>query len=148
NAVKRIFRYLNGKPYLGLSYPKDSPFDLAAYSDSDYAEVDSTKGLVDIVEVWYRILGKSMMLNVEYVWRPPIFEYCKIFGHTLKSCRAKDLIEEDKILKESMKSVKVAEVRVESNNVGWQAVGYRRNVHGRGGLNQDNLKNFLKSSSR
>nr|GEV48255.1 retrovirus-related Pol polyprotein from transposon TNT 1-94 [Tanacetum cinerariifolium] len=37
HAVKRIFRYLKGKPYLGLWYPKDSPFDLMAYSDSDYA---------------------------------------------------------------------------------------------------------------
>nr|GEY74063.1 hypothetical protein [Tanacetum cinerariifolium] len=36
NAVKRIFRYLKEKPYLGLWYPKDSPFDLVAYSDSDY----------------------------------------------------------------------------------------------------------------
>nr|GEV78655.1 hypothetical protein [Tanacetum cinerariifolium] len=37
HAVKSIFRYLKGKPYLGLWYPKDSPFDLVAYSDSDYA---------------------------------------------------------------------------------------------------------------
>nr|GEV28360.1 hypothetical protein [Tanacetum cinerariifolium] len=37
HAVKRIFRYLKGKLYLGLWYPKDSPFDLVAYSDSDYA---------------------------------------------------------------------------------------------------------------
>nr|GFA56768.1 hypothetical protein [Tanacetum cinerariifolium] len=36
NTVKRIFRYLKGKPYLGLWYLKDSPFDLVAYSDSDY----------------------------------------------------------------------------------------------------------------
>nr|GEV14062.1 putative ribonuclease H-like domain-containing protein [Tanacetum cinerariifolium] len=36
-AVKRIFRYQKGKPHLGLWYPKDSPFDLVAYSDSDYA---------------------------------------------------------------------------------------------------------------
>nr|GEW61499.1 putative ribonuclease H-like domain-containing protein [Tanacetum cinerariifolium] len=36
-AVKRIFRYLKRKPHLGLWYPKDSPFDLVAYSDSDYA---------------------------------------------------------------------------------------------------------------
>nr|GFA27137.1 putative ribonuclease H-like domain-containing protein [Tanacetum cinerariifolium] len=35
--VKRIFRYLKGKPHLGLWYPKDSSFDLVAYSDSDYA---------------------------------------------------------------------------------------------------------------
>nr|GEW98120.1 putative ribonuclease H-like domain-containing protein [Tanacetum cinerariifolium] len=39
HAVKRIFRYLKGKPNLGLWYPKDSPFDLVAYSDSDYAGV-------------------------------------------------------------------------------------------------------------
>nr|GEX39271.1 putative ribonuclease H-like domain-containing protein [Tanacetum cinerariifolium] len=37
HAVKRIFRYLNGKPHLGLWYPKDSLFDLVANSDSDYA---------------------------------------------------------------------------------------------------------------
>ncbi|GJY51290.1 putative ribonuclease H-like domain-containing protein [Tanacetum coccineum] len=35
--VKRIFRYLKGQPKLGLWYPKDSPFDLEAYTDSDYA---------------------------------------------------------------------------------------------------------------
>nr|GEW88991.1 retrovirus-related Pol polyprotein from transposon TNT 1-94 [Tanacetum cinerariifolium] len=35
--VKRIFRYLKGKPHLGLWYPKDSPINLVAYSDSDYA---------------------------------------------------------------------------------------------------------------
>ncbi|GKA92441.1 putative ribonuclease H-like domain-containing protein [Tanacetum coccineum] len=37
NAVKRIFRYLKGRPKLGLSYLKDSPFILEAFSDSDYA---------------------------------------------------------------------------------------------------------------
>nr|GEY97803.1 uncharacterized mitochondrial protein AtMg00810-like [Tanacetum cinerariifolium] len=37
HAVKRIFRYLKGKTHLGLWYPKDSPFNLVAYSDSDYA---------------------------------------------------------------------------------------------------------------
>ncbi|GJZ33134.1 uncharacterized mitochondrial protein-like protein [Tanacetum coccineum] len=37
HALKRIFRYLKGQPKLGLWYPKDSPFDLVAYTDSDYA---------------------------------------------------------------------------------------------------------------
>ncbi|GJT68968.1 putative ribonuclease H-like domain-containing protein [Tanacetum coccineum] len=37
HAVKRIFKYLKGQPKLGLWYPKDSPFDLVAYTDSDYA---------------------------------------------------------------------------------------------------------------
>ncbi|GJZ89749.1 putative ribonuclease H-like domain-containing protein [Tanacetum coccineum] len=36
-AVKRIFRYLKGQPKLGLWYPRDSPFDLKAFFDSDYA---------------------------------------------------------------------------------------------------------------
>ncbi|GJZ29461.1 putative ribonuclease H-like domain-containing protein, partial [Tanacetum coccineum] len=36
-AVKRIFRYLKGQPKLGLWYPRDSPFNLEAFSDSDYA---------------------------------------------------------------------------------------------------------------
>ncbi|GJW28223.1 hypothetical protein Tco_0045098 [Tanacetum coccineum] len=37
HAVKTIFRYLKGQPKLGLWYPKDSPFDLVTYTDSDYA---------------------------------------------------------------------------------------------------------------
>nr|GEY23892.1 putative ribonuclease H-like domain-containing protein [Tanacetum cinerariifolium] len=37
HAVKRIFRYLKGQHKLGLWYPKDSPLDLMAYTDSDYA---------------------------------------------------------------------------------------------------------------
>nr|GEX94052.1 hypothetical protein [Tanacetum cinerariifolium] len=50
HAVKRIFRYLKGKPHLGLWYPKDSPFNLVAYSDSDYAgasldKKSTTKGI-------------------------------------------------------------------------------------------------------
>ncbi|GJX37796.1 putative ribonuclease H-like domain-containing protein [Tanacetum coccineum] len=37
HAVKRIFRYLKGQPKLGLWYPRDSPFNLEAFLDSDYA---------------------------------------------------------------------------------------------------------------
>ncbi|GJZ05039.1 putative ribonuclease H-like domain-containing protein [Tanacetum coccineum] len=36
-AVKRIFRYLKGKPTLGLRYSRNSIFELVVYSDSDYA---------------------------------------------------------------------------------------------------------------
>nr|GEU38865.1 ribonuclease H-like domain-containing protein [Tanacetum cinerariifolium] len=36
-SVKRIFKYLTAYPKLGLWYPRDSPFDLEAFSDSDYA---------------------------------------------------------------------------------------------------------------
>ncbi|GJV26570.1 putative ribonuclease H-like domain-containing protein [Tanacetum coccineum] len=48
HAVKRIFRYLKDQPKLGLWYPKYSPFDLVAYTDSDYArsslDMKSTTG--------------------------------------------------------------------------------------------------------
>ncbi|GKA65917.1 uncharacterized mitochondrial protein-like protein [Tanacetum coccineum] len=37
HAMKGILRYLKGQPKLGLWYLKDSPFDLVAYTDSDYA---------------------------------------------------------------------------------------------------------------
>ncbi|GJR55921.1 ribonuclease H-like domain-containing protein [Tanacetum coccineum] len=37
SAVKRIFRYLKWTINLGLCYPKDSGFDLTAYSDTDHA---------------------------------------------------------------------------------------------------------------
>nr|GEV28059.1 putative ribonuclease H-like domain-containing protein [Tanacetum cinerariifolium] len=36
-VVKRTFRYLKGQPKLRRWYPKDSPFNLQAYSNSDYA---------------------------------------------------------------------------------------------------------------
>ncbi|GJT03987.1 hypothetical protein Tco_0838449 [Tanacetum coccineum] len=36
-AVKRIFRYSKGKPTLGLWYSRDSPFEMVAYTNSDYA---------------------------------------------------------------------------------------------------------------
>ncbi|GKA11943.1 putative ribonuclease H-like domain-containing protein [Tanacetum coccineum] len=58
NAVKRIFRYLKGRPKLGLWYPKESSFNLVAYSDSDYAGANldrkSTTG-------GYQFLGKRLI---------------------------------------------------------------------------------------
>ncbi|GKE60620.1 uncharacterized mitochondrial protein-like protein, partial [Tanacetum coccineum] len=58
HAVKRIFRYLKGQPKLGLWYPKDSPFDLVAYTDSDYAgaslDMKSTTG-------GYQFLGSRLI---------------------------------------------------------------------------------------
>nr|GEX77999.1 hypothetical protein [Tanacetum cinerariifolium] len=48
HVVKRTFRYLKGQPKLGLWYLKDSPFDLVAYTDSDYVgaslDMKSTTG--------------------------------------------------------------------------------------------------------
>nr|GFC23280.1 hypothetical protein [Tanacetum cinerariifolium] len=50
SAVKRIFRYLKGTINLGHWYPKDSGFDLTAYSEADHAgchlDLKSTSGRV------------------------------------------------------------------------------------------------------
>nr|GEW19653.1 retrovirus-related Pol polyprotein from transposon TNT 1-94 [Tanacetum cinerariifolium] len=51
HAVKIIFRYLKGQPKLGLWYPKDSPFKLEAYTDSDYTEkLAANADFADIVD--------------------------------------------------------------------------------------------------
>nr|GFA80111.1 hypothetical protein [Tanacetum cinerariifolium] len=46
--MDRIFRYLKGQPKLGLWYPRDSPFNLEAFYDSDYTgaslDLKSTTG--------------------------------------------------------------------------------------------------------
>nr|GEZ98174.1 ribonuclease H-like domain-containing protein [Tanacetum cinerariifolium] len=44
HLVKRIFRYLRGTVNMGLWYPKDSSFELTAFSDADHAGcIDSRK---------------------------------------------------------------------------------------------------------
>ncbi|GJV98486.1 hypothetical protein Tco_1553738 [Tanacetum coccineum] len=52
-AVKIIFRYLKAQPKLGPWYPKDSPFNLEAYTDSGYAGASldrkSTTGVVNFL---------------------------------------------------------------------------------------------------
>ncbi|GJS53000.1 uncharacterized mitochondrial protein-like protein [Tanacetum coccineum] len=51
NAVKKIFKYLKGQPKLGLWYPRDSPFVLEAYSDSDYAGSHGDRKNQQLVDV-------------------------------------------------------------------------------------------------
>nr|GEX40388.1 protein NYNRIN-like [Tanacetum cinerariifolium] len=42
-AIKQIFRYLNGTIYMGLWYPKDFGFALKAFADADYAGCQDTR---------------------------------------------------------------------------------------------------------
>nr|GEU77279.1 uncharacterized mitochondrial protein AtMg00810-like [Tanacetum cinerariifolium] len=67
HAVKRIFRYFKGHPTLGLWYPKDSPLELIAYSNSDYtcASLDrkSTTGGCQFLGIEL----KGYLLNDGYV---------------------------------------------------------------------------------
>ncbi|GJU28561.1 putative ribonuclease H-like domain-containing protein [Tanacetum coccineum] len=73
NAVKRIFKYLKGKPNLGLWYPRESPFDLEAFSDSDYGlQVKQNKGGIFISQDKYvaEILKKFDLVNVKAAITP------------------------------------------------------------------------------
>nr|GEY25032.1 hypothetical protein [Tanacetum cinerariifolium] len=65
HAVKRNFRYLKGQLKFGLRYPKDSSFDLIAYTDSDYPEIT-----VEVLEIYMhqfwntiKIIGKTNSYN-------------------------------------------------------------------------------------
>ncbi|GJR59226.1 putative ribonuclease H-like domain-containing protein [Tanacetum coccineum] len=68
--VKRIFRYLKGKPTLGLWYSKDSPLELIAYTDSDYAgatlDRKSTTGGSTGSKTIAEIMESSFMANLEF----------------------------------------------------------------------------------
>ncbi|GJV37474.1 retrovirus-related pol polyprotein from transposon TNT 1-94 [Tanacetum coccineum] len=110
----------------------ERPYGRASFA-SVLVDVDATKGLVDVVEVWYKSLGKSVMLNVEYAWVPPLCEHCRIFGHFTSACGKREQTVEksgDKVEANMRSSNKT--VNVENDNDGWQYVVNRRNR--RGGL--------------
>nr|GEV14954.1 hypothetical protein [Tanacetum cinerariifolium] len=85
HAVKRIFRYLKSKPHLGLWYPKDSPFNLVSYSDSDYAGASldrkSTTGgcqFIDASEGFEQILDflNASVIKYALTVNPAIYVSC------------------------------------------------------------------------
>ena len=59
-AVKRVFKYLQGTIHMGLWYPKDTNMALTAYSDADHAGV---KILVEVLQVVLNFLGISLLVG-------------------------------------------------------------------------------------
>nr|GEW24779.1 putative ribonuclease H-like domain-containing protein [Tanacetum cinerariifolium] len=59
HAEKRIFRYLKGQLKLGLWYIRDYPFDLEAYSDSDYTGANLDR---KFTTGGYQFLGRRLIL--------------------------------------------------------------------------------------
>ncbi|GJZ37316.1 zinc knuckle CX2CX4HX4C containing protein [Tanacetum coccineum] len=103
----------------------EKPFGRASYAKV-LVEVDAAKGLIDTVEIWYKSLGKSMMLNVDYVWRPLVCEHCKTFGHLSRFCsKGQSNVEKKVGGDESVKNYRAAG-NVVNDQEGWQNVGYRR----------------------
>ncbi|GJX04328.1 putative ribonuclease H-like domain-containing protein [Tanacetum coccineum] len=111
HVVKRIFRYLKGHPKLGLWYPSDSPFDLEAFSDSDYASASldrksTTEGcqFLGRRSISWQCKKQTIVANsstkAEYVavancFNPTVYEsYIKQFWETPK---AKTVNEEHQI---------------------------------------------------
>ncbi|PWA75844.1 hypothetical protein CTI12_AA240700 [Artemisia annua] len=127
-----------------------------AYGRASFArvliEVDASQELVEHVEVCYKSLGKSMNLKVEYTWKPPHCNNCKVFGHEDRTCSkrevpVKESNEADKISGENTwkmndnnnKGEEWKEVKKYANNgastnrnMGQQSNGYHIN---RGGFN-------------
>nr|GEX35042.1 hypothetical protein [Tanacetum cinerariifolium] len=78
HAVKRIFRYLKGHLKLGLWYPKDSPFELVSFSDSDYGgttqDRKSTTG-------GCQFLGRRLSMSLEAFLREFLNIYTSFASH-------------------------------------------------------------------
>ncbi|GKD54961.1 hypothetical protein Tco_1288348 [Tanacetum coccineum] len=60
-AVKRIFRYLKDSINMGLWYPKDTGFELTAFSDSDHVGcLDSRKSTSGGIQFLADLFTKAM----------------------------------------------------------------------------------------
>ncbi|GJX16931.1 retrovirus-related pol polyprotein from transposon TNT 1-94 [Tanacetum coccineum] len=96
--VKRVFRYLRQSYNMGLWYPKDSSFELIAYSDADHAgckdDCKSTSGglqfLADVhpdelcpPKKRYDLMDANKKVDLENV-------QCPSFWHTLKEDGSKN----------------------------------------------------------
>ncbi|GJT23464.1 putative ribonuclease H-like domain-containing protein [Tanacetum coccineum] len=122
HAVKRIFRYLKSQPKLGLWYPKDSLFDLEAYSDSDYAgaianstteaeyvAAASCCGQVlliqnQMLDYGYNFMNTKIFINNESticIVKNPVFhsktKHIEIIHHFIRDSNEKKLIQMIKI---------------------------------------------------
>ncbi|PWA49855.1 hypothetical protein CTI12_AA472190 [Artemisia annua] len=90
------------------------------YSRASFArvlvEIDSSKPLVDNVELWYEGLGKVLKLWIEYSWVPPRCEECKIFGHYLSECARK--VNTVRAVNKDGETVKPDDVKQSNNNEG------------------------------
>ncbi|TXG60681.1 hypothetical protein EZV62_015254 [Acer yangbiense] len=76
-AVKRIFRYLQGKIYFGIFYKRGARSDLFGFTDSDYAgDADDRRSTsassCSCQAIWLR----SLLEALQYQQQGPILIYC------------------------------------------------------------------------
>ncbi|PWA38897.1 hypothetical protein CTI12_AA581690 [Artemisia annua] len=112
----------------------EKPFGRASFARV-LVEIDSSRTLVDNVELWYEKLGKVLRIRVEYTWVPPRCKECKVFGHYWNDC-VKKVNTVSKVNKDG-ENVKDAGVTLNKSNgendngdgdEGWQIAGNRRNM--------------------
>ncbi|GKB66518.1 hypothetical protein Tco_0927930 [Tanacetum coccineum] len=107
HVVKRIFRYLKGKPKLGLWYPKDYLFDLVAYTDSDHAGASldrkSTTGVCQFLRC--RLISWQCKKQTVVANSTTEAEYVAVSKKAKKSVR---LIMEKLVIRESRQRVLVS----------------------------------------
>ncbi|PWA48445.1 zinc knuckle CX2CX4HX4C [Artemisia annua] len=112
----------------------EKPFGRASFARV-LVEIDSSKALVDNVELWYEKLGKVPRIRVEYTWVPPRCKECKVFGHYWSDC-VKKVNTVSKVSKD-VENVKDGGVTLSTSNgeinngdgeEGWQTAGNRRNM--------------------
>ncbi|GKA12397.1 putative ribonuclease H-like domain-containing protein [Tanacetum coccineum] len=102
-AVKRIFRYLKGRPKLGLWYPKDSPFILEAFSDSDYCsaafkqEIHNKRLSISWFKTKIHVDNESVICAVKNLVYHSKIKHIEIRHHFIRDSYEKRLIEMVKI---------------------------------------------------
>ncbi|GJY26888.1 hypothetical protein Tco_0401614, partial [Tanacetum coccineum] len=110
HIMKRIFRYLKSQPKLGLWYPRDSPFDLEAFSDSDYAGASlDRKSMVlwiqnQMLDYGFNFMNTKIYIDNESticIVKNPVFhsktKHIEIRHHFIRDCYEKKLIQVIKI---------------------------------------------------
>ncbi|GJX79960.1 putative ribonuclease H-like domain-containing protein [Tanacetum coccineum] len=115
--VKMIFRYLKHQPKLGLWYPRDFPFKLEAFSDSEYAGASlnrkSTTGGCQFLVLWiqnqmmdygFNFMNTNIHIDNESIIcavKNPVYhsrtKHIEIRHHFIRDCYEKRLIDVLKI---------------------------------------------------
>ncbi|GKD86933.1 zinc knuckle CX2CX4HX4C containing protein [Tanacetum coccineum] len=122
---------------------------------NDIIKVDADNALIESIEIYYKNLGKSMMLDVEYAWRPPSCSHYKVFGHCFENFKIRIRTEEKIIKMNEKKSVNEKEEtsnngkqqnRMYGYNYGRGGFSYRGGMSSRGGYYGNGVVNENKGS--
>ncbi|PWA88679.1 zinc knuckle CX2CX4HX4C [Artemisia annua] len=108
-------------------------------------EVDAAKGLQGCVEVCYKSLGRSMCLDVEYAWTPPLCSHCKRNSGDVKGNKEWRNVSYKKVVKNGAESSHVNDTQFANRSTYFTRSNAAR---GRGGFSgRDGYKNVQQGES-